>query len=230
MIKKTFKRAFVDSIPVLTGYLFMGTAFGILLQGKGFNALWALLMSGTTFSGSMQFVEVSLLANAASYITAASMAVMINIRYLFYGIAMLDKYKPLGKSKFYLAFLMTDETFALICNGAPMGTDEKAYYHILSMLNHSYWIIGSVFGALVGSVITFDTTGIDFAMTALFVVIFTEQLTTVKDKSSAIIGVFSTALCLIVFGKDSFLLPSIILIAVLLLLPEIIRERRNKNA
>ena len=98
------------------------------------------------------------------------------------------------------------------------------------MLNHSYWIIGSVFGALVGSVITFDTTGIDFAMTALFVVIFTEQLMTVKDKSSAIIGVFSTALCLIVFGKDSFLLPSMILIAVLLLLPEIIRERRNKNA
>ena len=212
----TARKAFAASVPVMAGYLVLGTAFGVLLSDKGYSFVWALAMSLFIYAGSMQFVAVSLLTGGASLISAALMTFMVNLRHLFYGISMLKKYSGTGKYKPYLVFALTDETYALVVNGAPEGTDEHLYYFLLSLFDHCYWVAGSVFGALIGAALTFDTSGIDFAMTALFVTIFTEQLLAAEDYFPAVTGVFATVLSLVLFGPDAFLIPAMLLISVVL--------------
>lgn len=170
---KTIRYAFVRSLPIMAGYIVLGLGFGVLLQSKGYDAGWALVMSGLIYAGSMQYVAIDLLAGGASLISAAIMTLMVNARHLLYGISMLERYKDTGAAKPYLIFALTDETYSVVCSGGvPEGVDRKKYYFWVSLLNQLYWIAGGVAGALLGSVLPFDTTGIDFSMTALFLVVY----------------------------------------------------------
>ncbi|MDD3797289.1 MAG: AzlC family ABC transporter permease [Lachnospiraceae bacterium] len=222
---RTVKKAVIASIPVMTGYLVLGMAFGILLADKGYSFWWAFLMSLTIYAGSMQFVAVNLLSGGASFLSAALMTLLVNARHVVYGISMLEKYQGTGKKKPYLIFALTDETYALLNGEVPRDVEEKKYYFYVSLFDQIYWITGSVIGALIGSALTINTAGIDFAMTALFLVIFTEQWLTVKNHVPALLGLGITLLCLVIFGADNFLIPSMVLIVIVLCVIETIASR-----
>lgn len=226
---ETFKKAFQASIPVFAGYLVLGTAFGVMLSSIGYGVWWALLMCLIIYGGSMQFAAVGLMASNASLLSAALLTVFINARHLFYGVSMLDKYRGTGKVKPYLIFALTDETYALVCTDPPAGVDRKRYDLYISLLDHSYWIMGSMFGAWAGSLLTISTEGIDFAMTALFVVIFTQQLLDTDDYAPAAIGLGSSLICLILFGAQNFLIPSMAAITILLLVLDVVRQKKEES-
>lgn len=222
------KYAFKQSLPVMAGYLVLGMGFGILLESKGYGVWWAFLMSVFIYAGSMQYVAVDLLAGGASLISAALMTLMVNARHLFYGISMIDRYKETGAKKPYLVFSLTDETYSLVCSGeVPEGVEKKKYFFWVSLMDQFYWVVGSVIGALIGSLITFNTNGIDFSMTALFIVVFIEQWKGTSDHLSAVIGVAASVICLMIFGSDSFLIPSMIVIIVLLTALRKILDRKK---
>lgn len=217
-MKKLLKTVFVKTLPVMAGYLALGIGFGILAKANGIGVFGVFAMSLFIYAGSMQFVCVGLLTGGASLLTSALTALMVNARHLFYGISMIEPYKKIGKTKPYLIFALTDETYALVCTGDfPEGLDRQKYCFAVSLLNHVYWITGSVLGALVGTFITFDTTGIDFAMTALFITVFVEQWKSTKNHIPALTGVLVTVVCLLIFGGDSFLIPAMICICTVLL-------------
>lgn len=227
MLKQTAKTAFLHTIPVMTGYLFLGFGFGIILQQNGYGVLWALAMSLFIYAGSMQYVGVGLLTGGVSLATAALTTLMVNARHLFYGISMVDAYKGTGKRKPYLIFALTDETFSLVSQGAPEHVERNRYFFLVSALNQCYWVVGSVLGALAGK-LPMDFTGIDFALTALFITIFVEQWLTTKNHFPALVGVISAIVCLIVFGSDGFLIPTMILIAAILVIyPKTEKEEQN---
>ncbi|MBE6030045.1 MAG: branched-chain amino acid transporter AzlC [Clostridiales bacterium] len=203
----------------MTGYLVLGMGFGIILDSRGYGVLWSFLMSFLIYAGSMQYLAVDLLTAGASLITAAFTTLMVNARHLFYGISMTEKYKGLGAKKPYMIFALTDETYSLVVNdNIPEGVDKKKYWFLVSLLDQFYWVAGSVIGSLIGSLIKFDTTGLDFALTALFVTIFTDQWLSTKNHTSAITGLLATFVCLVIFGSGNFLIPSMILITVSLTL------------
>ncbi len=205
----TLRFAFTATLPVMAGYIVLGIGFGVLLQDKGYAWWWATLMSLTIYAGSMQYVAVDLLAGGASLIATALMTVMVNLRHLFYGITMLTKYNKAGKKKPYLIFALTDETYSLVCAPQlPDGIDEHRYYFYASLLNQCYWVIGSTIGAAAGSALSFNSTGIDFSMTALFVVIFVEQWEKSRRHLPALSGIVISIACRLLFGVDSFLIPA----------------------
>ena len=215
----TIRQAFFTSIPVMAGYIVLGTGFGILMRNAGYGVLWAASMSLFIFAGSMQYVGVSLITSGASMLATAITTFMVNARHLFYSISMVDKYKNAGKYKPYMIFALTDETYSLLCDGkAPEETDPDLYRFLVSLFNHSYWVTGSIIGSLLGAVLPFSTVGIEFSMTALFVASFTEQWLTTKDHLPALTGLIGTALCLIMFGRENFLIPAMILITLVLTL------------
>ena len=215
MKNKTLLYSFKASLPVMAGYVVLGMGFGILLQSKGYAWWWSLLMSATIYAGSMQYVAIDLLTSAASLITTALMTLLINIRHLFYGISMLKDYKDTGAKKPYLIFSLTDETFSLVCSAnLPNGVEKNKYFLFVSLFNQFYWVFGSVLGSIIGSSLPIDFTGIDFAMTALFVVIFVEQWESAKNHTPAIIGLICSVISLIIFGASDFLIPAMILITV----------------
>ncbi len=217
MNKKTLKTIFINTLPVLAGYMAIGISFGILLSVKGYGIGWALAMSLFIYAGSMQFVTIDLLGGAASLVSAALLTLMVNARHLFYGISMIEKYKGTGKKKPYLIFALTDETYSLVCSGeAPEGIDRDLYFLFVSMFNQCYWVVGSVIGSLIGSVITFNSDGLEFAMTALFVTVFVEQWMSTKNHIPALVGVAVSVVCLLIFGADSFLIPTMIAITLIL--------------
>jgi len=219
MKRQTVRQAFLKSVPVMAGYIVLGTGFGILMRNAGYGVLWAFSMSAFIYAGSMQFVGVGLLAGGANVLTAIFTTVMVNARHLFYSISMIHTYKDAGKYKPYMIFALTDETYSLLCDGkAPDGADANLYRFLVSLFNHCYWIAGSVLGNLLGAVLPFSTAGIEFSMTALFVASFTEQWLTGKDHVPALVGLLSTLLCLAVFGKENFLIPAMLLITLLLTL------------
>lgn len=217
-MKKQIKRAFIDTIPVLTGYLVLGIGFGIIMKSNGYGILLTFAMSLFIYAGSMQYVAIGLLAGGASLITIALTTLMVNARHLFYGISMLGRYKATGLRKPYLIFALTDETYSLVCNDRLDSSAQETadYYLWVSLLNHSYWISGSVIGSILGSVIPFNSEGIDFALTALFLTVFLEQWLTSKKHTPALIGVGVSVLCLVIFGSDRFLIPTMLIIALLL--------------
>lgn len=219
-LKKMIKPALVATLPVLTGYLVLGFGFGIILRANGYSIFLAFMMSLLIYAGSMQYVAIGLLTGGASLITAALTTLMVNARHLFYGISMLDKYKNTGKRKAYLIFALTDETYSLVCGDNPGIAPEakKDYYLLVSLFNQLYWIAGSVLGAVVGSLVPFNSSGIDFALTALFLTVFIEQWMTAKRHAPAIIGVAASLVCLLLFGGDRFLIPTMLVIALLLCL------------
>lgn len=217
MNKMTIKYAFKQSLPVMAGYLVLGMGFGILLKTKGYGVAWAFFMSLFIYAGSMQYVTINLLSGGATILSAALMTLMVNARHLFYGISMIERYRNTEPYKPYLIFGLTDETYSLVCSGnVPEGVNEKKYFFLLTFLNQCYWIIGSVVGSLLGSLITFNTAGIEFSMTALFLVVFVEQWKSVKNHTGAVVGVGTSVVCLLVFGAENFLIPSMIAITVLL--------------
>lgn len=214
-IKNRIKKAFVMTVPVLTGYICLGIGFGLVLESKGFGILWAFAMGLFIYAGSMQYVAIDLLAGGASVISAALTTLFVNARHLFYGVSMIDKYKDAGKKKPYMIFALTDETYSLIVSDK---SNDKKLYFLISLFNQCYWVTGCVLGSVIGSVLKFNTQGIDFALTALFVTVFVEQWLSSKNHISAIVGVASTVVCLLIFGKEFFLIPSMIVITLLLTL------------
>ena len=227
MNKKTIKYSFLATLPVMAGYLVLGMGFGILLHDKGYSFWWAILMSLCIYAGSMQYVGVELLSGGASLISAALMTLMVNARHIFYGVSMVDKYRDTGKAKPYLIFSLTDETYSLVCDPKfPEGVDSKKYYILVSVMDQCYWVIGSFVGGFIGSALQFNTAGIDFAMTALFVVIFVEQRESTKQHLPALLGLFFSIVCLLFFGADHFLIPAMICIPSALLL---LKNRITKN-
>lgn len=219
-MKNTIKSAFIDTVPVMTGYLVLGFGFGIILKSAGYGILLTFAMSFFIYAGSMQYVAVGLLTSGASLITAAITTLMVNARHLFYGISMLEKYKGIGKRKPYMIFALTDETYSLVCGDNPKIEPEQRtnYCFFVSLFDHIYWVTGSVLGAVIGTVLRFNSEGIDFALTALFLTIFLEQWLTNKKHMPAMIGVGVSVLCLLVFGSERFLIPAMLIIAVLLCL------------
>jgi len=219
MKSKAFKQVFLDTIPVMTGYIFLGIGFGILLQeqaGKGF--LWSAAMGIFVFAGSAQYLTVSLLASSASLASTALAVFLLNARHIFYGISMVDTYKNC-KGKPYLIFALTDETYSLVTqNQPPEGMSKNRYCLLVSALDHSYWIIGCCLGALVGHLIPISYEGVEFVLTAMFVTLFTEQWLTHKDHTSAMIGVACTVLSLVLLGSEYFLIPAMVMIALLLII------------
>lgn len=195
------------------------------MRNAGYGVLWTAAMSAFIYAGSMQYVGVSLLTSGASVLTTALTTIMVNARHLFYSISMIDTYKDAGQFKPYMIFALTDETYSLLCDGTtPDGTEPNLYRFFVSLFNQCYWVSGSVLGSLLGTVLPFPTTGIEFSMTALFVAAFTEQWLTTKDHVPALTGLLSTLLCLLVFGRERFLIPAMLLITLIL---TILRRREE---
>lgn len=215
MSKRLLRTAFLDTLPVMAGYVFLGFGFGILMQQSGFGVLWAVAMSLFIYAGSMQYVAVSLLTSGASLLTAALTAFVVNARHLFYGISMIDTYKDSGKKKPYLIFGLTDETYSLV---SQTQHRETGYCFWVTLLDHCYWVLGTLLGGLVGTVLRINYEGVEFALTALFVTIFVEQWLSTKKHGPAIVGVAATTLSLLIFGKDVFLIPSMAAIAACLMI------------
>ena len=206
---KALKAAFPHTIPIMTGFLFLGMTYGIYMNVSGFGFWYPMLMSMTIFAGSMEFVTVNMLLGAFHPLQALSMTLMINARHLFYGISMLDKYKGTGLKKLYLIFGMCDESFSINYTAEiPEDVDKGWFMMWVTILNQFYWVLGSTLGGVFGSFIHFNTEGLDFVMTALFVVIFLEQWMKEKNHTNAIVGLVISVLCLILFGKDDFIIPA----------------------
>lgn len=217
-IKAAFLTAFPDTIPVLTGFIGLGMAYGILMETKGYGPIWSLLMSAIAFCGSMQFVAITLLTIAFNPIQAFLLSIMVNARHLFYGISMLNKYKGLGKIRFFLIYTLCDETFSLVSSlEPPANINRKYYYFAISLLDYLYWIIGSFLGGIVGGLISFNTKGLDFVLTALFVVLFLEQWKTKNNRTPAIIGLVATVISRLIFGASNLVIPAMILILLILI-------------
>ena len=212
------RRALYDTIPVLIGYLFLGIGFGVLLYAKtGLGLPWALGMCLLIYSGSMQYLAVELITGGASVLTAALTTLMVNARHLFYGISVIELYRPLKKSKPYMLFALTDENYSLICGKQPpRDVDTYSYYFFVTLFDHLYWIVGSAIGVLLGPILPFDSTGIDFALTALFITIFVDQWTADRTHGPVLIGSISAIICLVMFGPDRFLIPTMLLITLAL--------------
>ena len=213
-MKNTVKTALKDSVPVMAGYVVLGTGFGIIMNVNGYGIWWALAMSLFVYAGSMQFASIGLLTGGASLLTVALTTLAVNARHLFYGISMIDRYKDTGAKKPYLIFVLTDETYSLVCS----GEHSKDYYFLVSLFNQIYWVAGTLIGAVLGSTLHFNTQGIDFALTALFLTVFTEQWLSSKEHFSAIAGVAISVTSLLIFGPDRFLIPAMAVIAAVLLL------------
>ena len=214
MNKQLCRSAFIATLPVLSGYVVLGTGFGILLQSKGFGLPWAVAMSALIYAGSMQYLAVDLLAGGAGLIAAALTTLMVNARHLFYGVSMIGKYKDTGWRKPYLIFGLTDETYSLNC----AGEQSKDWYFLVTLFNQIYWVAGSALGAVLGTVLPFSTEGIDFSLTALFITVFVEQWRGTKDHIPALIGVGASGGCLLAFGADNFLIPAMVTITAALAL------------
>lgn len=227
MKKKLLSFAFLTTLPVFFGYLFLGIAFGLLLADAGYGAPWALFMSIFVYAGSAQFMLAGLLAGNTSILTASIMTLLINSRHMFYGLSFLEKFRQMGRRYPYMVFSLTDETYSLICSlKVPPEYSEDDALFLISLLDHLYWIFGSVLGALLGQIVPFDTTGIDFAMTALFVVIAVDQWSAYKRHLPALLGAGVTLLSLFLVGAENMLLPALgVIVLVLLLLRQRLDER-----
>jgi len=224
--RRAFKAAFPHTIPILAGFSFLGMSFGLLMRSQGYPVWLPIFMSFIIYAGSMQFVAVNLLSAAFHPLQAFLMALMVNARHLFYGISLLDKYRDLGKKRFYMIFGLTDETFSINCAvDAPQGVDRKWFMFFVTLLNHAYWLGGTAVGSLLGSVLSFNTEGLDFVMTAMFVVILLEQVRKKENRLPAICGLGVSVLCLLLFGAENFVIPAMLgVLGLLTLLRSVIRK------
>ena len=216
---KALKAAFPQTIPIFTGFWFLGMAYGIYMNASGFSFVYPLCMSLLIYGGSLEFVAVEMLLSPFAPLQTFIMALLIQARHLFYGLSMLDKFKGLGWKKYYLIFGMCDETFSVNCSAdIPEDVDRGWFYFWVTLLNQFYWSAAATTGGIVGSLLKIDTSDISFVMTAMFVVIFLEQWLKEKEHSASLIGLAVSVLCLVVFGPDSFMVPTMVLIVGLLAL------------
>lgn len=220
-MKQALRAAFPLTIPVMLGYLFAGMAFGVLFQQAGYSCWWAGLMSLTVYAGSMQYIAVTFftgLSGLGGLVHVALMTLLVNIRHLFYGISFLRAFRKTGHAKWYLIFSLTDETYSLLCGSeVPKGVEQGKFFLSIALLDQLYWIVGSMAGGAVGTLLTFDTTGIDFALTALFLVIFTEQWLSAQRHIPALVGLGASVAALLLFGPDSMIIPAMAIICILLM-------------
>lgn len=215
MKKKAFKSALPYTLPICIGFLFLGMSYGFLMRNKGFSFVYPMFMSMFVFAGSMEFVTVNLLLTGVNPFYAFCLTLMVNARHLFYGISMLDKYKNVGKKRWYLIYGMCDESFTINCTvNPPKDVDKGWFMFFVTLLNHIYWVSGATLGALLGYIIQFDTTGIEFVMTALFVVMFVNQWEETDSHEPALVGIACSALCLFAFGSKYFIIPAMALIII----------------
>ena len=212
------RAAFPTTVPVMTGYLCLGFAYGLLMVSQGFSPVWPILMSLVVFGGSIQFLAVSLLASAFDPVATFFLSVMVNARHIFYGLSMLEAYRGTGAAKLPLVALLTDETFSVVsATKPPEGVSKKDYCLWVSFLDYLYWVGGTAAGAFLGNLLTFDTTGMDFALTALFVVLFMEQWKKKDNRFSGLVGITASALVLALFGAESMVIPAMVMILIVLL-------------
>ena len=231
MKTKAFKAALPYTLPICVGFLFLGMSYGFLMKSKGFSFVYPMFMSMFIFAGSMEFVTVELLLSAFHPLHAFLLALMVNARHLFYGISMLEKYKNTGWKKPYLIFGMCDESFTVNCTVTPPSDVDKGWFMLfVTLLNQIYWVVGATLGSLLGYIIKFDTTGIDFVMTALFVVMFLGQWDEAKEHRPALVGLGCACLCLLLFGGDSFVLPAMALIVLCFTFDRKRAEQTTKEA
>lgn len=213
--KKALLEAFPHTIPILTSYIFLGAAYGIIMNSKGYGLIWSLLMSLFVYAGSVQYVAVAFLTSAFNPIYALFLTLMVNARYLFYGLCMINKLNDTGRLKPFIIYWLSDETFSIICAAEPKEGINKGYFmFFIALLNYTYWALGTAIGSLLGNMMSFNTKGLDFALTALFVVIFISQWKSQRNHSPAIIGVLSSIICVLIFGQNNFIIPSMIIILI----------------
>ena len=225
--RQALKRAFPYTVPVMAGYLFIGAAFGVMFADSGYNVLWAVLMSVVVYAGSGQYLATTFFVPGISILQAVFLTLMVNIRHLFYGLSLVDRYNRFGRKRWYLIFGMTDETYSLICTtDVPDDVDEEKFLLSITLLDQLYWIIGTAIGSLAMTVVAFDSTGIEFAMTALFIVMFMELWYRRSNRPAELIGLIAAVVCLAVFGADNFVLPTMLLIVAVILLG---RKRLEKG-
>lgn len=216
--RAALRAAFPVTVPVMTGFLCLGLAYGVLMQSKGYGPLWSVLMSAVAFGGSMQFVAITLLTSAFDPLQAFLLSVMVNARHIFYGLSLLGKYRGLGRVRGFLIYTLCDETFSLVSSlEPPEHVERRDFYFWISLLDYSYWIIGTALGSLVGGLVPFDTTGMDFALTALFVVLFLEQWYHRENRPAGVVGILCAAAALALFGPDNLVIPAMFLILLVLL-------------
>ena len=217
-MKEAAKKAFPVTIPILLGYVPLGIGFGLIMANAGYNALWAFFMSMSIYSGTGQYMAVSFLSSGAQILEVIVIIVIMNSRMMFYGLSFLERFNGMGLGKWYMIFSLTDETYAILCTiKTPDGIDEKKFMLCISMMNQSYWVIGSVIGAISGAFIKIDITGVDFIMTALFVVLCMDQWKKYSTRQPFFIGLACSLICLAVFGPADFMIPALLAILVLLI-------------
>ena len=210
-LKKSFSYALRHSLPIFAGFLPLGLAYGVLMQNAGYNALWTGATCLFVFAGSLQFLMISFFTTSITYVTVAVMALLINSRHIFYGISLIEKFRNFGLWKYYLIYSLTDENYSLHCSAKmEEGMDEKWTYIFTATLTLLYWTVSCVLGSLIGTLITIDMTGVDFALTALFVTILLDQLKDAVSRLPAVVAVVSSVICLLIIGPDNFILPSLI--------------------
>lgn len=225
--KEAFKKAFPYTIPVLTGYLFIGIAFGVMYAEKGYSWFWAVLMSLLVYAGSGQYLGVNFFVPGISFVQVIFLTLMVNVRHIFYGISLLEKFNNMGRKRWYMIFGLTDETYSLLCTtNVPAHVEEEKFLFAIAIMNQCYWVIGSAIGAVAGEYIPFNSAGIDFAMTALFVVLFVEQWMNRSSRIPEIVGVAAALICLQIFGASQFILPSMMAMVVVLFIG---RKRIDKG-
>lgn len=216
-VPAALRAAFPPTIPVMAGYLFLGMTYGVYMNVKGFPFWYPMIMALTIYGGSLEFVTVEMLLSPFAPLQTFLTALMIQVRHLFYGIAMLDTFQGLGWKKFYLIFSMSDETFAVTGSAKPpAGVDRGWFLFFISLLDQAYWVTGAALGGLLGGMLPFNTEGLDFVMTAMFVVIFLDRWLQEKQHITALIGLGASLACLLVFGADNFLIPAMVCILLLL--------------
>ena len=217
-IGAAFRAAFPVTLPVLTGFLVLGLAYGVLMETKGYGPLWAGLFSAVAFCGSMQFVAITLLTTVFDPFQAFLLSLMVNARHIFYGLSLLEKYKGLGWKRWFCIYTLCDENFSLTSTvEPPEGVDRGTFFFAISLLDWLYWVVSSILGGVLGNFLTFDTTGLDFALTALFVVLLLEQVSKRENRPAAAIGIGATVVSLLLFGADNLVIPAMVLILVVLL-------------
>lgn len=225
---KALRAAFPMTIPIMTGFLFLGMTYGIYMNVSGFSFVYPMLMSMIIFAGSVEFITVNLLLGAFNPLQAFMIALMVNARHLFYGLSMLDRFRGLGRKRWYLIYGMCDETFSINYTAhIPEGVDKGWFMVFVTLLNQIYWVTGATLGGLCGSLITFNTKGLGFVMTAMFTVIFVEQWLNDRDHTGAYVGVAVSIVCLILFGADDFIIPAMLaILGVLTLLRPRIEKKK----
>ena len=214
---KTLRYAIKHSFPIFISFIPVGLAYGVLMQSAGYNFIWTGACSLFVLAGSLQYLMVSFFAGGVSLATVAIMALLLNSRHIFYGLSFIEKFRSFGLWKYFLIYSLTDENYSLHCShNFPDDIDEKWAYVVTASMAWLYWVILSIAGALIGTLIPFDTTGIDFALTALFIIILIEQMSGADNRLPALLAFVSSIVCLVIFGPSNFILPSLVITVALL--------------